>query len=437
MFKLRQLPQNIEAEKAILSAAMLGAHTEVVERLFTNDFYRTAHQLIFKAISELVKMGQPAELTTVIQFLTDSGKLEDVGGASYITGLVDTTPTAVSVNFTADLIKQAATRRTVIQISNELAQAAYSNLDPQVMLDTAQRKLLQLSMSKTQPKSISCAELAEQCLDYWEGLKKLKGATGVPTGFSLVDKRTGGLQKTDLITLGARPGQGKTALAMNIAQNAASNGYAVQFFSLEMSAEQLFARATAKVAHVNSRKFRTGIINPEDWKKIVGALENLHSLPIYIDESPGLHYMEIVRRARRAVMEHGVNLIVIDYLQLVRGCNSLRKDLEIAEITGAFKGMAKELNLPVLLLSQLNRGVENRDNKRPRLSDLRDSGSIEQDSDAVCFLYRDEYYDENSKYKGIAELNFAKYRNGPTGMIKLAWVDWRCSFEDLEANYQN
>jgi len=430
MKELRQPPQAFEAEEALLSAAMLGAAGEVLSLIEPDDFYRTQHRLIMQSIADLHSTGLTVELPAVVDRLRAIGKLDSIGGVSTVSRLVDNIPAAGSVEWAASRILEAAARRRMIQWANSVAQAAYDEPDfAQVQAQIHQLKDLD------QPRTASScftsyAQLAETEIERWERINQ--DITGVPSGFGKIDNITGGFQPSDLIVVAARPGMGKTVMALNVAENAARQGYPVAIFSLEMSRSQLYARQTARVARVDSQRFRVGGIQSAEWKHIVDAQEQLHGLPVFIDDTSRQHVNEIARRARYAADKMGVKIVIIDYLQLLRGdSRQTRKDLEIGAITAELKGLAKELDIPVLLLSQLNRMVESREDKRPRLSDLRESGAIEQDSDIVIFLYRDEYYNPATDQKGLAELCFAKHRNGPTGTIKLQWVAFRQSFENI------
>ncbi|WP_419656288.1 DnaC: replicative DNA helicase [Desulfosarcina variabilis str. Montpellier] len=429
--KNRQFPQAIEAEESILSSCLLGSEDECCECLKPEDFYKKAHQVIFQAVSELQAKGQPVESNSVVQKLREAGNLETAGGASYIAMLTDVIPIATSISHYANLIKQASTRRQVIAKGQEIVTKAYDNPDFESLINEVQRAFSNVDIISGGECFTSYRDLAESMPDKWEALGDNTGLTGIPSGLSPIDRITGGFQHPDLIIIAARPGMGKTALCSNIAEGAARNGHPVFILSLEMSCEQLYSRQTAKTAKIDSQKFRLGGIQTAEWQRILDAQNELQRLPIYIDDTPRQHYMEIIRRSRRAAREHGIELIIIDYLQLIRGDGNQRKDLEVGDITGALKGLAKELNVPVVLLSQLNRGAEGRDDKRPRLSDLRESGAIEQDADIVIFIYRDEYYNKETMEQGIAEINFAKHRNGRTGPVKLRWLGWRSSFENL------
>jgi replicative DNA helicase len=424
-------PQALEAEESILSSCLLGYAAIACELLRPADFYRTAHGVIFSAITELHAQGQSVDSITAAEHLRAGGSLERVGGKTYLAKLINCIPVASSLPHYCGTVKQAAIRREVARRAQEVLAAVYDEPNFQTCIDRAQRAFTDLEANPGGECSTSYRELAESMPTVWEGLGKTTGITGVPSGLAAIDRLTGGFQNSDLIVIAARPGMGKSAFALNIAEGAAMAGFPVQVFSLEMSKEQLFSRQTAKTARIDSQKFRVGGIQPNEWNAIMEAQSRLCQLPVHIDDTARIHYLELMRRTRQTVREHGVKLVVIDYLQLIRGDEKhQRKDLEVGDVTGALKGLAKQLNLPVILLSQLNRNVENRDNKRPILSDLRESGSIEQDADIVLFLYRDEKYHPKTAEPGVAEINFAKHRNGPTGVVDLLWTGAFSSFED-------
>ncbi len=427
----RQFPAAIEAEASILSSCLLGFAREACELLSHQDFYPEKHQLIFRCVETLTHAGEPVELVAVVEHLRTAGVLDRAGGATYIARLTDSIPVAPSIEHYCSLIKRAAIRRQIIVTAQEVVTKGYDEADFQTLLDATERAFADIGSTTSGSCFTSYRDLSETMPEKWEALGQSMGVTGVPSGFSAIDRMTGGFQNSDLIVVAGRPGMGKTALSLGLAEGAAAAGAPVAIFSLEMSAAQLYSRQTAKTARIDSQKLRLGGIQPHEWQNIIDAQSRLYGLDIHIDDTPRQHFAEICRRSRRAVRDHGVKLIIIDYLQLIRGDGNQRKDLEIGDITGALKALAKELDLPVVLLSQLNRGVEARDNKRPRLSDLRESGSIEQDSDIVAFIYRDEYYRPHTDEPGVAEIDFAKHRNGPTGVVKLRWVGWRCAFENL------
>lgn len=427
---IRQFPQCIDIEESILSACMLGAAKEVTDHLKPENFYLKKHQIIMEVISDLVADNVLVNLLTVTERLRTTGKLEEVGGAVGVSRFVDSIPVAGCIDWAVERILEADIRRHIIIEANNISKSAYDEPDFQTLMDLTGRTFQGLDSPTGNGKIFTpYSDLADSEYERWETIGN--GGTGIPSGFSKIDYMTGGFHKSDLIVNAARPAMGKTAFGICCVENSARVGCPVAVFSLEMSKSQLWDRQTAKTAKVDSQKFRLGGLEPDDWKKIMEAQGDLCNLKVFIDDTPRQHYREIMRRARWAYDKLGIRMIVIDHLQLIRGDSRERKDLEIGDITASLKGLAKELDIPVILLSQLNRKLEQRDNKRPKLSDLRESGAIEQDSDVVAFIYRDEYYNKATNEPGIAEIYFAKNRHGQTGMIKLKWVDWIASFEDI------
>ena len=432
-------PQSIEAEESLLSAILLDNNTllDVVEVLAVADFYRTAHQKIYAAVIELFDKGEPIDLVTLANNLKEKGQLEGVGGASYLARLVDAVPLAVNAQHYAKIIADKASLRRLIEKANAIAKRCFDdrgNVDD--VIDFAEASIFEISERKTSQSFYPISRLIIRNIETLEenqGNKSL--VTGVPMGFGLLDNLTSGLQKSDLIILAARPSMGKTALALNIARNAAVDSQIpVAIFSLEMSKEQLSLRMLCAEARLDSSRLRGGFFSMADWHRLTDAAGILSESPIYIDDSPSLSAMEIRAKARRLKMDKNIGLVIIDYLQLMKArAGAERRDLEISEISRSLKALAKELEIPVLAISQLNRMLEQRNDKRPRLSDLRESGALEQDADVVAFIYRDELYnqDENNPLKGIAEIILAKQRNGPTGRVKLTFLDAYTRFENL------
>jgi len=432
-------PQSIEAEESLLSAILLDNNTllDVVEVLAVADFYRTAHQKIYAAIIELFDKGEPIDLVTLANSLKEKGQLDAVGGASYLARLVDAIPLAVNAQNYAKIIADKASLRRLIEKANAIAKRCYDdrgNVDD--VIDFAEASIFEVSERKTSQSFYPISRLIIRNIETLEenqGNKSL--VTGVQMGFGQLDNLTSGLQKSDLIILAARPSMGKTALALNIARNAAvDSDIPVAIFSLEMSKEQLSLRMLCAEARLDSSRLRGGFFSMADWHRLTDAAGILSESPIYIDDSPSLSAMEIRAKARRLKMDKNIGLVIIDYLQLMKArTGAERRDLEISEISRSLKALAKELEIPVLAISQLNRMLEQRNDKRPRLSDLRESGALEQDADVVAFIYRDEVYnqDENNPQKGIAEIILAKQRNGPTGKVKLTFLDAYTRFENL------
>jgi replicative DNA helicase len=431
-------PQSIEAEESIISAILLdnGTLLDVLEILTPEHFYRTAHQKIFAAIGELFSKAEPVDLVTLTNVLRDKNQLEEIGGAAYLARIVDTVPSAVNVQHYARIVRDKASLRRLISKANEITQHCYDEGgDLDQVLDFAEASVFEISEDKHQAAFHPLNKIIESNIDALEERQgKQALVTGVPTGFTRLDHMTSGLQGSDMIILAARPSMGKTAFALNIARNAAVDGNVpVAIFSLEMSKEQLSERMLCAEARVDSNRLRGGFLNPDDWNRITEAAGILSEAPIFIDDSPDISATSIRTKSRRLKMDKGLGLVVIDYLQLMRGRVSLeRRDLEISEISRALKLLAKELGIPVVALSQLNRKLEERADKRPQLSDLRESGALEQDADVVAFIYRDEVYnkDENNPNRGTAEIIISKQRNGPTGLVPLTFLGQYTRFEN-------
>jgi len=435
-------PQNIEAEESIISAILIDNNTllDVIEILAPQDFYRTAHQKIYAAVIELFDKAEPVDLVTLANKLKEKGHLPEIGGASYLARLVDTVPLAVNAEHYAKIVHDKASLRRLIEKANAILKRCLKrcfedrgNTDD--VIDFAETAIFEISEKKARQ---AFYPLSKIILGNIETLEENQGnrslVTGIPTGFSHLDNLTSGLQNSDLIILAARPSMGKTALALNIARNAAVGAnIPVAVFSLEMSKEQLSMRMLCAEARIDSSRLKGGFFSMEDWHRLTDAADILSASPIYIDDSPSMSAMEIRAKARRLKMDKNLGLVIIDYLQLMQGrAGAERRDLEISEISRALKALAKELELPVLALSQLNRMLEQRTDKRPRLSDLRESGALEQDADVVAFIYRDEVYnkEEDNPNKGVAEILLAKQRNGPTGDVFLTFLNTYTRFEN-------
>ncbi|CAB1075968.1 DNA helicase [Alkalispirochaeta odontotermitis] len=432
-------PQNIEAEQSVISAILIDndALLDVIETLGSEDFYRTAHQKIYEAITDLFDKAEPVDLVTLANKLKEKGQLDEIGGASYLAKLVDTVPLAVNARHYAKIIHDKASLRRLIEKANAIVKRCFEERgDAEDVIDFAESSVFEISEQKARQ---SFFPLSKIILGNIETLEEKQGnrslVTGVPTGYSQLDNMTSGLQNSDLIILAARPSMGKTALALNIARNAAVEAnIPVAVFSLEMSKEQLSLRMLCSEARIDSSRLRGGFFSMEDWHRLTDAAGVLSECPIYIDDSPSLSAMEIRAKARRLKMDKNIGLIIIDYLQLMQGrASAERRDLEISEISRGLKALAKELDLPVMALSQLNRMLEQRTDKRPRLSDLRESGALEQDADVVAFIYRDEVYnkEEDNPNRGTAEILLSKQRNGPTGDVLLSFLNSYTRFENL------
>ncbi|MDI3340208.1 MAG: replicative DNA helicase [Sphaerobacter sp.] len=430
-------PHNLEAEQSVLGSLLIDrdAVIRVASFLKAEDFFRGSHGTIYQAILDLYNRREPPDFVTVVDELERRERLDQVGGVAYLTELMNAVPTAVHVEYYARIVERTATLRRLIDAGSEIIRIGYDeSLEVDEALERAERAIFDVSQRRTTRDFTSIADVLEQYFDKLDAIQHHRGTiVGVPTGFADLDKLTGGLQRSDLIILAARPAVGKTSFQLGIAHNAAVQyGKTVAIFSLEMSAEQLVQRLLAMETGIDSHRLRLGLINDDEWDQISRAFGRLAEAKIFIDDTPGISVMELRSKARRLMAEHGVDLIIVDYLQLAQGRRSENRVQEISDISRSLKGLARELNVPVLALSQLSRAVESRTDHRPMLSDLRESGSIEQDADIVMFIYREELYDPDTEKKGIAEVIVAKHRNGPTDTISLRFFDRTARFADLE-----
>lgn len=433
-------PQNLEAEQSVLGSIMMdkNAIIKVADLISAQDFYRDDHAKIYDCMLTLFEKRKPIDVVTLTDELEKNKGLKDVGGATYIATLVNSVPTAAHIITYANIVHQKATLRRLISAASTITEMGFDeNSDLETILDKAESALFSVSQKYVKEYFTPIKDILEESFERIDKLHKDKGAIrGVPTGFRDLDNLLAGLQKSDLIILAARPSIGKSSLALNIADHVACDQkIAVGIFSLEMSKEQIIDRLLCLRGSVDSWKLRTGNLEDEDFGKLNYAMGMLSETPIYIDDSPYVNVMEIRAKARRLQMDHDLGLIVIDYLQLMSGTGSKSSDnrvQEVSEISRALKALARELNVPVLALSQLSRAVEHRPDKKPMLADLRESGSIEQDADVVMFIYRDEYYDQETENKNIAEILVRKHRNGPTGDIQLFWKPEFMKFATVE-----
>lgn len=420
-------PQNIEAEQAVLGAMMIDkeAISKATEILRENDFYRQDHRAVYQVIVDLFSKNQAVDMVTVTEALKREGKLEDVGGIQFITYLANAVPTAANISYHAKIVEEKSLLRQLISVSTQIAGAGYEGTeDVNALLDNAERMILGVSERKISRDFAPIKEVVMSAVDRIDELYNKKGGiTGIATGFIDFDHLTSGLQPSDLILIAARPSMGKTALVLNMAQNVAiREKKSVAFFSLEMSKEQLVQRMLCAEASIDSSRLRIGELEDNDWEKLIWAADSLSRADIFIDDTPGITVMEMRAKARRLKVEHNLQLIVIDYLQLMQGSGKKsgeNRQQELSDISRSLKALARELNVPVIALSQLSRSVESRQVKRPMLSDLRESGALEQDADLVAFLYREDYYDKETENKNITELIIAKHRNGPVDTVKL------------------
>lgn len=430
-------PQNLEAEQAVLGTILLQDKSlvKVIEIIEPEDFYRDAHKTIFRAMLQLFDHREPHDLITVTSLLNDQNKLEAVGGPAYLASLTDIIPFSGSLVQHAKIIRQKSILRRLIQSSNEVAARCYQEQDDiDTLVDEAEQTIFEIASSKKSQGFQPMSKIVPRAFERIERLfERKEHVTGVATGFADLDHMTAGLQPSDLIILAARPSMGKTALAMNIVQNAAIvDRIPVAVFSLEMSMDQLALRMLSSIGRIDSQRIRTGRLKHRDWPHLMRATGILSDAPIYIDDSASLSVLEMRAKARRLKSEHNLGMVVVDYLQLMRGRGNIEnRAQEISEISRSLKAMAKELEVPVLALSQLNRSLESRPDKRPRLADLRESGAIEQDADVIIFIYRDEVYrtGEDNPNRGLAEIIVGKQRNGPIGTVKLTFLSEYTSFE--------
>jgi len=432
-------PQNVEAEQSVLGTILLADHSlsSVLELLISDDFYKDNHKLIFEAMIVLFEKNEPQDIITVSNHLKNKNCLEAAGGVGYLATLTSIVPVTSNLTYYAKIIRQKAVLRNLIAVNTEIASRCYEEQgDIDILVDEAEQAIFEIARSKSNQSFTPLKSIIPEAFETVEQLYKRKEMiTGVPTGFTELDKMTAGFQPSDLIILAGRPSMGKTALAMNIAQNAALiDKTGVAIFSLEMSKEQLAMRLLCSAGHIDSQRVRTGKLHTDDWPKLTRAVGMLTEAPMYIDDTPAISVLEMRAKVRRLAAQHPLGMVIVDYLQLMRGRNSIEnRTQEISEISRSLKAMAKELKVPVIALSQLNRSLESRTDKRPMMSDLRESGAIEQDADVICFIYRDEVYNKaaDNPNIGISEIIIGKQRNGPTGTVKLTFIKEFTMFENL------
>ena len=436
--RLRVPPQSIEAEQSVLGGLMLDNRCldQIGDKLDPEDFYRKEHQLIFKAISDLTVESKPADVLTVSEYLQNTGDLAQAGGLAYIGTLAKNTPSTANVTAYAEIVRERSVMRRLLSVAADISRAVYEpeGRSTVELLDFAERNIFAISELGTrsggfQPLTKLLSVAVERIDKLYQSDSPI---SGLPTGFTDLDAMTSGLQDADLIIVAGRPSMGKTSLAMNIAENVAvGQQLPVAIFSMEMPGEQLAMRMLASMSRINTHKIRTGKLNDDDWPRVTSTISLLAQAPIFIDDTPGLTPMELRTRARRLKREHGLALVLVDYLQMMQSFEgSENRATEVSNITRALKNLSKELNVPLIVMSQLNRSLEQRPNKRPVMSDLRESGSIEQDADVILFIYRDEVYNEDSVDKGTAEIIISKHRNGPTGTVRLTFLGQYTKFEN-------
>src|SRR3954462_11043276 len=437
----RTLPHNLEAERSVLGAILLhnDAFNLAAEVIDAEDFFRDAHRRIFDRMVRLQERGDAIDLVTLKEELNRTGELEEVGGPSDISALVDGVPRSTNVEHYARIIKEKATLRNLIYSANKIVANAYdAEEEADTILDQAESAIFAIADKKIRDGFVSLKDLAESSLDTIEKLASRKElVTGVPTGFTDLDEMTSGLQPSDIVIIAARPSMGKTCLVMNMAQHVGTKtDMTVGIFSLEMSKEQLFLRMLTGEARIDAHRLRGGFLGERDWGRLSQAIGTLSEAKIYIDDTPSIGVLEMRAKCRRLQAEHGLHMVIIDYVQLMQGRGRFEnRTLELASISRSLKGLAKELRVPILVLSQLSRASETRSDHRPQLSDLRESGALEQDADVVIFIYReDQYGDKNAPptdAQGTAELIIGKQRNGPTGVVRLAFIREFTRFENL------
>ena len=443
----RPLPQNDEAEKAVLGAILIDNNSihEVLEILQIEDFYKDSHRKIFNSMIDLEQNNNPIDVLTLYEYLKSQGNLlEEIGGSAYLTYLTEIVPTTVNVAHYARIVKDKSILRRLVLTATDIAQTGYDQeVNTDDFLDQAEKAIMDIAQNKIKPSFYNSKELSKKALELIESLHNRKELiSGVSTGFEKLDFMTSGLQPADLIIIAARPGLGKTSFCLNIASNAAlNNGLSVGMFSLEMTKEQLMLRLFSIKSKVNFSNIRSGFIKKDDLQLLVKAANEYSKSNIYIDDTPAQSVIEVRAKARRQMRERGLDLVIVDYLQLMRGTGGRNetREREIAEISGSLKALAKELNIPVIGISQLSRQTETRSDRRPQLADLRESGAIEQDADLVMFIHRADVYKKNPEEKdGIAEIIIGKQRNGPVGSVKLAFLEnlGVPSFENLAPDYE-
>ncbi len=442
---LKVPPHSIEAEQSVLGGLMLNNESwfDLVEVIGAKDFYRTQHQIIFEAMMALANADEPLDAVTVAERLRSQALLEKAGDVTYLAELAESTPGASNVLAYARIVRERSVMRQLIGAANKIADAAFApdGRDSDALVELAEKSVFEIAEQRGQdggPEKV--APLLSRAVEKVEFLYNTKGAiTGVATGFTDLDNKTAGLQKSDLIIVAARPSMGKTAFAVNMLEHAVMNGGAVLMFSMEMPSEQIVMRMLSSLGRIDQTRLRTGELQDDDWTRFTGAVSQLRDKRLYIDDTPALTPGDLRSRCRRVSREtNGLDLIVVDYLQLMRTADkSESRTNEISEISRSLKALAKEMRCPVIALSQLNRALESRPDKRPMNSDLRESGAIEQDADVILFIYRDEVYNEETEDKGVAEIIIGKQRNGPIGKVRLSFIGNLTKFENLAADIYN
>ncbi|MDE0830565.1 MAG: replicative DNA helicase [Vicinamibacterales bacterium] len=443
----RSLPHNLEAERSVLGAILIhnDAFNQAAEHLDSEDFFRDAHRRVFDKMVNLNERGDAIDLVTLKDELGRSGDLDAVGGPAYIASLVDGVPRSTNVQYYAQIVKEKATLRNLIFSANRILDTAYNaQEDADALLDSAEQEIFSIADENLHTGFVPLRALVQDSFETIEKLQQHKGVvTGVPSGFDDLDKLTSGFQPSDLVIIAARPSMGKTAFVLNIAQYlGVQSDKSIGVFSLEMSKEQLFMRMLTTEAQIDSQKFRGSFLSEREYGELSAALGRLGDAKVFIDDSASISVLEMRAKSRRLKSEHGLDLIIVDYIQLMQGRGrSENRTLELAAISRSLKGLAKELSVPVIVLSQLSRATESRSDRRPQLSDLRESGALEQDADLVMFIYREEMYERTPEEKkpeneNMAEIIIGKQRNGPTGIVKLAFLKQQTRFANLTTSYE-
>ncbi len=436
-------PQNIEAEQSVLGAILIenGAVYKAIEIINANDFYKEAHKRIFIAMLELNEKNEAIDLVTLTDYLRKKNDIEIVGGVTYLSMLSNTVPTAANIRYHAKIVSEKSLLRNLINTATEIVTRGYENLqDVDDLLDFAENSIFSISENKIKRSFIHIKDIIKDSFETIERLSEKKGrVVGVPSGFIDLDNMTTGFHPADLVIIAGRPSMGKTAFCLSIAQHAGiEKKEPVAIFSLEMTKEQIVTRLLCSEARVDAHKLRSGFLGKSDWPKLTNAAGRISESAIFIDDTPAITALEIKAKARRLKAEHGLSLIIVDYLQIMGGRVTGRRggadtrEQEISDISRSLKALAKELNVPVIALSQLNRAIESRHDRRPMLADLRESGAIEQDADVILFINREEVYKQTEENRGIAEIIIGKQRNGPIGSVKLAFIDKYTKFDNLE-----
>ena len=430
-------PHNLDAEQSLLGSLLIDRDAIIRVAAFVKpeDFYAPANGTVYRAVLDLYNRREPTDVVTLTDELGRRDQLEAVGGAAYLSALVSAVPTAVHVEYYGRIVERTATLRRLIDAGTQIVTIGYRDgVETEDALDAAERAVFEVSQKRQTKDFVAVADVLDRFFDQIDYLQQHRGeVVGVGTGFADLDQLLGGLQRSDLVIVAARPSMGKTSLALGLAHGAAiAHGKTVGVFSLEMSAEQLVQRLLAMETGVDAHRLRLGQIDDTEWDRISRAFGRLAEARVFIDDQAAASVMDVRSKARRLQAEHGLDLLVVDYLQLMTGRRSENRVQEISEISRGLKGLARELNIPVVALSQLSRAVETRADHRPMLSDLRESGSIEQDADVVLFIYREDKYEEDSDKRGIAEIIVAKHRNGPVGSVNLRFFERTARFADLE-----